>query len=287
MYDFSDFNNYGYYGYRTASDVTGFFVAYTVVMLALTVFLIICLWRIFSKAGKPGWHSLIPFLNTYDLITIGWRRRKAKTCIVLTILSIVFTIIAFVVIAIGVAAGVSISVGSGLARRSDIFDGLVAGGVAAIIGLIMIIAAGVLGCIAGIYSIIGVVKLGKAFGKGGGFGAGLFFLTPIFLGILAFGKSEYIGNDDFRDQQAYGGGYGGPMPGYQGQPYQQPYGQPVPPQQNFNQQVPPQNFNQQVPPQNFQQPVQPAPQAGGFCSACGKPYQPGTKFCAGCGNQLS
>ena len=32
--------------------------------LAVTVFYVYCMWRIFAKAGKPGWASLIPVYNT-------------------------------------------------------------------------------------------------------------------------------------------------------------------------------------------------------------------------------
>ena len=38
-------------------------------------------------------------------------------------------------------------------------------------------------------------KLSKSFGKDAGFTVGLFFLAPIFMGILAFGKTEYVGPD--------------------------------------------------------------------------------------------
>ena len=38
-----------------------------------------------------------------------------------------------------------------------------------------------------------LVNLSKAYGHGGGFAVGLIFLTDIFLLILAFGKSEYVG----------------------------------------------------------------------------------------------
>jgi hypothetical protein len=54
----------------------GVAIAYTVVALVIAVLLIIAEWKIFTKAGKPGWHSLIPFLNLYDLFEIagmnGW-----------------------------------------------------------------------------------------------------------------------------------------------------------------------------------------------------------------------
>jgi len=40
------------------------------------VLVIIALWRVFSKAGKPGWFAIIPILNVYTLVKIagkpGW-----------------------------------------------------------------------------------------------------------------------------------------------------------------------------------------------------------------------
>jgi hypothetical protein len=32
-------------------------------------------WRILHKAGKPGWHSLIPILNEFDVYRICWKGR--------------------------------------------------------------------------------------------------------------------------------------------------------------------------------------------------------------------
>ena len=45
-------------------------------ILIISLLYIISLWKLFSKVGKPGWHSIIPFLNMYDLFEIsgmaGW-----------------------------------------------------------------------------------------------------------------------------------------------------------------------------------------------------------------------
>jgi len=41
--------------------------------LIIAVVVIIALWRTFSKAGKPGWYSIIPILNVYTLVTIAGR----------------------------------------------------------------------------------------------------------------------------------------------------------------------------------------------------------------------
>lgn len=40
------------------------------------------------------------------------------------------------------------------------------------------------------------INLSKSFGMGNGFAAGLFFLQPIFICILGFGKAEYQNNND-------------------------------------------------------------------------------------------
>jgi hypothetical protein len=47
-----------------------------VVELALIVFLIVTMWKIFTKAGKPGWASIIPIYNIFVMLDIagkpGW-----------------------------------------------------------------------------------------------------------------------------------------------------------------------------------------------------------------------
>ena len=57
-------------------QILAFFGAYMMVILVLMLFLVICNWRIFSKAGKPGWAALIPFYNNYTLFSMlygnGW-----------------------------------------------------------------------------------------------------------------------------------------------------------------------------------------------------------------------
>ena len=40
-------------------------------ILIISLLYIISLWKLFSKVGKPGWHSIIPFLNMYDLFEIS------------------------------------------------------------------------------------------------------------------------------------------------------------------------------------------------------------------------
>ncbi|MEZ5134056.1 MAG: succinate--CoA ligase subunit alpha [Acidimicrobiales bacterium] len=81
------------------------------------------------------------------------------------------------------------------------------------------------------------MDVAKAFGKDPGWGLGLAFLGFVFWPMLAFGKSQYVGN--LQQLAAYG--YG--LPGYGQQYPQQGYGHSG--QQGYGQQYPPQGGPQQ------------------------------------------
>jgi uncharacterized protein DUF5684 len=46
---------------------------FMIVMLALTVLFFVGFWKVFTKAGQPGWAALIPFYNAYILTKIAGR----------------------------------------------------------------------------------------------------------------------------------------------------------------------------------------------------------------------
>jgi len=39
-----------------------------IVELAILILVIVSLWKVFTKAGKPGWACIIPFYNIYVLL---------------------------------------------------------------------------------------------------------------------------------------------------------------------------------------------------------------------------
>lgn len=253
-----------YYDYYTYSSPPTFNPLPTIISLALCVFVLVCMWIVFRKAGKPGWAAIVPFYNLYVLFDITW--------------------------------------GSGMRF------------------LLLLIP---------IYNIIlGIqtqVRLARAFGKSGGFAAGLVFLPYIFIPLLAFGKETYQGvpvkaapyqNNPYQQggysqqpyqnpysQQPQQGPYGAaPQQGYQQPQYnvpQQGYQQPqqsqyaAPPQQPQQYAAPQQPVPQQ--PQQYTAPQQPAPQqsiqpeqtaaAPAFCPSCGVKSN-GEKFCQNCGAPL-
>ncbi len=47
-----------------------------IIYLVVIVFMIAAFWKVFAKAGQPGWGSLVPIYNTYLMLKIagkpGW-----------------------------------------------------------------------------------------------------------------------------------------------------------------------------------------------------------------------
>ena len=44
-----------------------------VVMVIAVVIVVASMWRVFQKAGEPGWHAIVPFLNTWTMIKVAGR----------------------------------------------------------------------------------------------------------------------------------------------------------------------------------------------------------------------
>ena len=113
--------------------LAGVSMVYMIVCLAVAVFSIICMWKVFVKAGKPGWASIIPIYNMVVMFQIAGMSPWLILLMCVPIANVIVAIMLY-------------------------------------------------------------VNFAKAFGKSGGFACGLIFLSLIFMAILAFGKSEYVGN---------------------------------------------------------------------------------------------
>lgn len=187
-----------YYDYYSYSSPPAYNPVFTIISLVLCVFVLVCMWIVFRKAGKPGWAAIVPFYNLYVLFDITWGSGMRFLLLLIPIYNIIL-------------------------------------------------------------SIQTQVRLAKAFGKSGGFAAGLVFLPYIFIPLLAFGKETYQGV---------------PVKAapYQNNPYQQG------------------GYSQQ--PQQYAAPQQPVPQqpetetrTSAFCPRCGVKSS-GEKFCQNCGAPL-
>jgi hypothetical protein len=53
-----------------AGAAAGMALGMMVFLLAIGVFLIVCLWKIYTKAGEPGWACIVPIYNLVILLKI-------------------------------------------------------------------------------------------------------------------------------------------------------------------------------------------------------------------------
>ncbi len=66
------------YGYSEAGmgAMAAFVGVYYIVLLLVCVLIIVGMWKVFAKAGEPGWAAIVPFYNNYVLFKIamgnGW-----------------------------------------------------------------------------------------------------------------------------------------------------------------------------------------------------------------------
>jgi hypothetical protein len=118
-------NNYGNGGVGVVGSIF---------YLVVAVFFIYCLWRIFAKAGKPGWAAIIPIYNFIVELEIVGRPWYWFLLMLIPVVDIV-------------------------------------------LGIII------------------TFRLAKVFGHSTGFGFGLLLLPFIFLPILGFDSSKYLGPD--------------------------------------------------------------------------------------------
>ncbi|MGD0785595.1 MAG: DUF5684 domain-containing protein [Sedimentisphaerales bacterium] len=61
--------------------------------LAIIIFMIVSMWKVFEKAGQPGWASIIPIYNCYILLKIA---SKPGWWLILMFIPLVNLVIAFI-----------------------------------------------------------------------------------------------------------------------------------------------------------------------------------------------
>ncbi len=77
----------------------------TIFGIVLGVLMIVALWKIFQKAGEPGWASIIPFYNTFTLFKIAGLNPWLFLLLLIPIVNIVIAI--WVALKLGEAFGKS------------------------------------------------------------------------------------------------------------------------------------------------------------------------------------
>ena len=239
-----------YYGNDYNVDtILMIFGVYSIIALVVCLLQVIGMWKVFKKAGRPGWGALIPIYNMYETCKIAFPKK------IDTIITLILTLVVLISgIAVTFTTGMEGVTSTSTYSSSSYYYS--ASGAAALPGLIMFFA----GIVLFIYQIRMYIKLSHSFGKSGVHVLGFLFLGTIWWLVFAFGSSfVYRGQDGTGHPAVYDGIDPTSMP-YGQQPYgQQPYGQPQmqqPYQQPMQGQFPqqPQPMQAQFPQRPQQQP---------------------------------
>lgn len=95
------------YSSQTSGSGTGISLIFTLLILAAAVLVLISMWKLFVKAGKPGWAAIVPFYNAWVLSEIGgkpgWWGLAAGLLSIIPIVGPIAGGILFLLISIGVA----------------------------------------------------------------------------------------------------------------------------------------------------------------------------------------
>lgn len=146
-----------------------FLAVYFGVLLFIYLLYCIACWKMFTKMGEKGWKVLIPVYNIYILAKCV-SGKKYFACIV-----------AFIF------ANIILSTLSAVFSYNNLAESYIK--ILDICHYIIMISLLVV-------EILLMHKLSKAFGHGAGFTVGLVLLPLIFVLILGFGDSKYIGTGD-------------------------------------------------------------------------------------------
>lgn len=100
--------------------------------LAFVVLAVVVIWKIYKKAGKPGWASLIPLYKAYCMVDIAWGNGWLFLILFVPFVGAIFGIIT--IFKFAMAFGKGIGFGFGLLFLGLIFYPILAFGDAEYIG---------------------------------------------------------------------------------------------------------------------------------------------------------
>ena len=83
----------------------------TIIYLAVVVFYLVALWKVFVKAGQPGWAIIIPFYNLYVLLQIAGKPGWWLLLMFIPVVNLVISIIMYIGVANNFGKGTGFAIG--------------------------------------------------------------------------------------------------------------------------------------------------------------------------------
>ena len=84
---------------------------FSIVYFGIYIFMVVCLWKIFEKAGQPGWSAIIPIYNMYIFLQIAGKPGWWIILMFVPVINIVFMIMAYISFAQRFGLGIGFTIG--------------------------------------------------------------------------------------------------------------------------------------------------------------------------------
>ena len=82
-----------------------------IIYLAILIFQIVALWKVFVKAGQPGWAIIIPIYNIYVLLQIAGKPGWWLLLLFIPVVNIVINALMYIEIANNFGKGIGFAIG--------------------------------------------------------------------------------------------------------------------------------------------------------------------------------
>ena len=70
-----------------------------ILYLAVIIFMVASMWRVFEKAGQPGWSVLIPIYNIYIMLKIAGKPGWWLVLLIIPLVNLIIEIMIYIAIA--------------------------------------------------------------------------------------------------------------------------------------------------------------------------------------------
>ena len=91
--------------------MAGMGIVFTICYLAVVLLIIIGLWKVFVKAGKPGWASIVPIYNIIVLLEIAGKPLWWFILMLIPFVNFIVAIIVLIAVARNFGKGVGFAIG--------------------------------------------------------------------------------------------------------------------------------------------------------------------------------
>jgi len=86
-------------------------MVFLVIQLAVAVLFIASMWRVFDKAGQPGWACLVPIYNAYVMLKVAGKPGWWLLLMLIPVVNIVIFILVYLAIAANFGKGAGYAIG--------------------------------------------------------------------------------------------------------------------------------------------------------------------------------